>query len=104
MRVLIVFLSVVFLSGCVEYRWDKPGASKQDLEADRMSCRAEALKAMPPDNIISGTHAGVHTEKYKKEKVADIKFDVRDLNAENRKVLVRDCLYRKGWSIIEVQR
>lgn len=102
MRVLIVFLSVIFLSGCVEYRWDKPGASKQDLEADRVSCRAEALKTMPPNNVISGTHADIHTEKYKKGKVSDINFEVRDLNAENRKVLVRDCLYRKGWSVIEV--
>lgn len=103
MRILTIILSVVLLAGCVEYRWDKPGASKQELEADRMNCRAEALKTMPPNNVVTGTHADVHTEKNKKNKVADVNFEVRDLNSENRKVLIRDCMYRKGWSVIEVQ-
>ena len=46
--VLLLGLSITWLgcSGCSK-EWSKPGVSKQELNADRLSCEQEALKLYP---------------------------------------------------------
>ena len=42
-------------------------------------------------------------EKDKKNKTSDTSYSVSDANESKRKVLIKDCMYSKGWSQIETQ-
>ncbi|MDW8847997.1 hypothetical protein SD961_19245 [Erwinia sp. MMLR14_017] len=96
----LMTLIVISLTGCVEYQWVKPGADKQQEERVETQCRAQALKDLPPDNQITGKY----TSKDKKYKTTDTSYSTRDENEDKREILVKDCMYRKGWDQIEVQR
>lgn len=90
---------ILCLTGCAEYRWVKDGASDQQENITETGCKADALRVLPPDNVVSGKS----TSKDKKTKSTDTSYSISDANESQRNVLIKDCMYRKGWSQIEVK-
>lgn len=85
------------LAGCETYSWVKPGATPIEQEHAETACEAQALKELPPDNVRSSRYSSkddTHNSRYSSE-------NIRDANATQREVLVKDCMYRKGWSRIQ---
>lgn len=91
-------LILISLTGCVEYQWVKPGTDKQQEDIAETECKAQALRDLPPDNKITGKY----TSKDEKHKTTDTSYSTRDKNESQRDVLVKDCMYRKSWTQIEV--
>jgi hypothetical protein len=101
-----VLILVLLLAGCSGYEWVKPGSTVRDREVTQTSCEASALKALPPDHVVSGKHAEKETKKKGKDKLQSnehIDYDIQDANEESREVLIKNCMYEKGWTQIEVQ-
>lgn len=92
-------LVLISLTGCVSYQWVKPGTDKQQEDIAETQCKAQALKDLPPDNEI----VGKYTSKDKKTKTTDTSYSTSDVNESQRDLLVKDCMYSKGWTQIEVQ-
>jgi len=89
----------LLLTGCVEYRWVKEGTSAQDEKVTETACLAEALKTLPPDNVVSGRY----TSKDKKHQTTDTSYTTTDANESNRDILVKNCMYQHGWSQIKIE-
>jgi len=99
-KILVITLILTALTGCVDYQWVKPGMDKQQEEIAETQCKAQALRDLPPDNEITGKY----TSKDEKHKTTDTSYSSTDENESNRDILVKDCMYRKGWTQIEVQQ
>lgn len=108
-------MAAVLLSGCTQYHWYKDGASYEQKERQALSCEAESLRALPPNVQRSGEstqttgstncEAGVKHSCGKKNKVyTETTYDTRDVNSDGRDVLMKDCMYQKGWRQIEINR
>ncbi|MCT4737233.1 hypothetical protein [Raoultella ornithinolytica] len=100
---MLLFVSAVtLLSGCVDYRWIKPGASEQDRQVQLTACEAQALKDMPPDNVVEDTQTLSSTKKNaddkKTNKDKETYHRMTDANASQRGVLVDNCMFGKGWN------
>ncbi|MEZ3500477.1 hypothetical protein [Pantoea sp. KPR_PJ] len=98
-RKILIVLMMLSLTGCVEYKWVKDGADPHQEEIAETQCRAQALKDLPPDNEITDKY----TSKDKKTRTVDTSYSTSDANESNREILVKDCMFQKGWSQIEVQ-
>ncbi|RRZ95673.1 hypothetical protein [Erwinia sp. 198] len=99
MKSVITVILALFLTGCVEYRWVKEGASAQDENVAETACKAQALKTLPPDNMVSARY----TSKDKKHQTTDTSYSTTDANQSNRNILVKDCMYHRGWSQVEIK-
>lgn len=99
MKKFLLIVLIVNLSGCVGYQWVKPGADKSQEDMAETECKAQALRDLPPDNVISGKY----TSQDKKHKSTDTSYSTSDANESKRYTLVKDCMYRKGWKQIEVK-
>jgi hypothetical protein len=53
MRLLVVVMTVVALSGCASYVWSRPDATPEMLARDRSECEAEA-RSIARDYDLSG--------------------------------------------------
>lgn len=93
------FLALILvLSGCVEYQWVKQGATRQQEEIAETGCNAQALRELPPDNTISEKY----TSKDKKYDTKDTDYTMDDANDDKREILIKDCMYSKGWVQVRV--
>lgn len=99
-KTFVMTLVLISLTGCVGYQWVKPGTDKQQAEMAETECKAQALRDLPPDNQITSKY----TSKNKKYKTTDTSYSTSDQNASQRGILVKDCMYRKGWTRIKVQQ
>ncbi|MFV9671179.1 membrane lipoprotein lipid attachment site-containing protein [Pantoea sp. ARC607] len=99
-KTLVITLILTALTGCVDYQWVKPGMDKRQEEIAETQCKAQALRDLPPDNEITGKY----TSRDEKHKTTDTSYSSTDENESNRDILVKDCMYRKGWTQIEVQQ
>lgn len=99
MKTLFLLFITLTLSGCAEYKWVKPDATEQQKIRAETACQAQALRELPPDNIVSGKY----TSKDSKYKTTDTDYSTRDANEAQREILVKDCMFKKGWQQIQVQ-
>lgn len=97
MRKFIFLTLIISLSGCVKYQWIKPGADKHRENIDETKCTAQALRDLPPDNIITGKY----TLMNKKNNGTDTRYSTNDANESKRYILVNDCMHQKGWRRVE---
>ncbi|THB82460.1 hypothetical protein E1N66_20860 [Pantoea allii] len=100
MKPLVLVLVTLCLTGCVQYKWVKPDASEQQEIVAETACKAEALRDLPPDNVVSSKY----TSKNNKDKTTDTDYSTSDANESQREILVKDCMFKKGWQQIEVQQ
>jgi len=100
MKALLLLIFTLSLSGCVEYKWVNPDASDQQENRAEIACQAQALRDLPPDNVVSGKY----TAKDSKYKTTDTDYSTRDANETQRAILVKDCMFKKGWQQIKVQQ
>ncbi len=100
MKPLMLMLFTLCLTGCVQYKWVKPDASEQQETITETACRAQALRDLPPDNVVSGKY----TSKDSKYKTTDTDYSTSDANDNQREILVKDCMFKKGWQQIEIQQ
>ncbi len=94
-----LLLLVTLLAGCTEYRWVKPGADERQRNIEETACRAQALRDLQPDNVVLGKYES----KDKKHRSSDTSYYREDANEDAREILIKDCMYRKGWSQVEVR-
>ncbi|EOT7379062.1 TPA: hypothetical protein SLN44_002838 [Enterobacter cloacae] len=90
---------VLLLSGCVQYKWVKEGAGTRQEQIAETECEAISLRELPPDNVIIGKY----TSQDKKKKSTDTSYTTTDVNKEQREILLKDCMYKKGWTQIEIK-
>lgn len=100
MKPLLLLIFTLSLSGCVEYKWVKPDASEQQENRAETACQAQALRDLPPDNVVRSEY----TAKDSKYKTTDTDYSSSDANATQREILVKDCMFKKGWQQIKVQQ
>lgn len=101
-RTMVVLSVLATLTGCVDTRWVKPGASEHERQVQLTACEAQALKDLPPDNVVEDSYSTSSL----KDKPDDKKIDqdketrnwVTDANESKRDVLVNNCMLQKGWS------
>jgi len=99
MKPLMLMLFTLCLTGCVQYKWVKPDASEQQEFVAETACKAQALRDLPPDNVVSGKY----TSKDNKHKTTDTNYSTSDANESQRDILVKDCMFKQGWQQIEIQ-
>ena len=58
MRIALVLLVGVVVSGCAQYRWVKQGASDSDFAQDRYACERESAAMYPPAMVQQQTSPG----------------------------------------------
>ncbi|MGF8273907.1 hypothetical protein [Klebsiella pneumoniae] len=94
MNMMISYQELVrtFLS----YKWVKPDFDDEQADIDETYCKARALKDLPPDNLLTGAYQ----KRGKKGNTDDITFSSSDANEVNRNILVKNCMYQKGWKQI----
>lgn len=56
----------VLLSGCVQYKWVKPGVSDTEMNKKLTECEAQALIDLPPDNVVTGSSSEKRTKRTRK--------------------------------------
>lgn len=88
----------MLMSGCVQYKWVKAGADSRQEQLATTECEAKSLRELPPDNVINGKR----TSQDNKKKSTDTRYTTTDANSEQREILVKDCMLKKGWTQIEV--
>ena len=100
MKPFLLLFFTLCLTGCVQYKWVKPDASEQQEMMAETACQAQALRELPPDNIVSGKYTS-HDDKHK---TTDTDYSTSDANESQREILVKDCMFSQGWQQIEVQQ
>lgn len=88
-----MLIATLMLSACNTYTWVKPGASPIEKEQAETACQAQALRELPPDNVRSSRNT--YKDKHSDSRVYDTTVDA---NIDQRKTLINDCMYKKGWS------
>ncbi|WP_338480841.1 hypothetical protein VRB67_11005 [Pseudomonas trivialis] len=114
MRIALPLLitSFVFLSACTSYDrvWVKADATREQRKHQQTACEAEALRLLPPSNVRASASttsqsctAGEHGCKNKTTQT-DTEYQYTDKNRLDRETLIKDCMYRNGWSRTKVER
>lgn len=93
MRKYTVLFFVFIISACTQYHWVKPGTSQRQLSLDETECQAKSLRELHPDNVVMGKNTTIDREWDE----VDTTYSREDGNEESREVLIRDCMYKKGW-------
>ena len=99
--IILFFTAITVLTGCVDYRWVKPGASAHDFQVQLTACKAQSLKDLPPDNVVENAYSTSSTkDKPDDKKIVQDKetyHRIKDANGSEREVLVDNCMLQKGW-------
>lgn len=94
----LMLAATLMLSACDAYTWTKPGTSPIEKEHAETACQAQALRELPPDNVRASR--STYNDRHKDENSRAYDTTV-DANIDQRKVLVNDCMYKKGWSRVK---
>lgn len=107
-RILFLLLALRVLAGCADYRWVKPGTSEHDRQLQLTACEAQALKDLPPDNVIADEYASStlkdkpNDKKLEKNKIMHNR--IADANESQRGILVNNCTLQNGWTQVVVNQ
>lgn len=63
---LCVLSITLMLTGCVQYKWVKPGVSDAEMNKRLTECEAQALIDLPPDNVVTGSSSEKWTNRKRK--------------------------------------
>jgi hypothetical protein len=115
-----LFCSLV-LSGCAQYQWQKYGANQNDFNRDSYECQMEAARTFPTQLVSQQVTAAYTTPTYTNcsgngygsyrysnctttggQYVPAYSTTV-DANANNRAQAARQCMYVRGWQLIQVK-
>ncbi|ANG91404.1 hypothetical protein LZP96_07445 [Enterobacteriaceae bacterium 155047] len=102
MTALCILSVTLLLSGCVQYKWVKPGVSDSEMNKKLTECEAQALIDLPPDNVVTSS-SSEKKDKSKKKKDISTSYSVEDANEYRREPLVDSCMFKSGWDKIEVK-
>ncbi len=102
----------LLLTACTSYdrTWVKADASREQRKHQQVACEAEALRALPPNNVRASSSSNSSTcsgdQRHCKNKTTqtDTEYTYTDKNRLGRETLVKDCMYRNGWSRTKVAR
>lgn len=107
-RILFLLPALMVLASCADYRWVKPGASEHDRQLQMTACEAQALKDLPPDNVIADEYASSTLKDKpndkKLEKNKETHHRIVDANDTKRGVLVKNCMLQNGWTQVVVNQ
>ncbi|PWI77201.1 hypothetical protein DEO48_25610 [Enterobacter sp. CGMCC 5087] len=100
-RYALLLVLAALSTGCADTRWMKAGAGPQAREQQMTACEAQALRDLPPDNVVSHRDVrgkGTLKDSGKANAEQSTDYRVQDANRWQRETLVRDCMFRAGWS------
>lgn len=107
-RTVLLLSVVVALTGCVEYRWVKPGGSEHDRQMQLTACEAQGLKDLPPDNVVENAYSTSSLKDNADDKKIDENTETRnritDANDAKRGVLVDNCMLQRGWEKVVINQ
>lgn len=99
MKKYTIFFLILTSSACTQYEWVKPETNQKQLSLDETECQAKSLKELHPDNVVMGKNTAIDREWDE----VDTTYSREDANEESREILIRDCMYKKGWQQEAVQ-
>lgn len=108
----LLIASFLLLTACTSYdrTWVKTDASREQRKHQQTACEAEALRALPPNEVRASSStrhstcpANQHNCKQNTAK-SDTGYTYTDTNRRARETLVKDCMYRNGWRREKVER
>lgn len=121
--------SLVSLSGCAQFEWQKDGSTTADFNRDSYECQTEAARTYPTQvvtqQVTSGYTTPSNTNCYSSGSAYGNSGYVHgnntvnctttggqyvpgttstiDINANNRMKAARQCMYARGWQRIRVK-
>lgn len=115
---LVTILLVGFmLSGCAQYQWEKSGATSRELNKDLYRCQTEAAKTFPTYMVTGQDNAGftdtatTRCDSYsttlgKESRTSNVDctttaLPTTDANANNRDRATEQCMYARGWNLVQ---
>lgn len=110
-----IVMICTMLTGCLSSSWVKAGSNDADLNRQRIACQAEAIRQLPPKMIADSEYDTSSSERCTKkhnhhyndkqcEKAQERRtLRYRDININARDVLIQECMYRNGWSEVQIQ-
>jgi hypothetical protein len=110
-----IALSVFSLLGCVQYQWVHAYKNTQQYNEDTYQCNLESSKAYPPKFKSVTTRQGylqtnncegkeAHIPDCKRTRYIEPITEIRDVNANNRRILNDQCMQVKGWRWRKVEK
>jgi hypothetical protein len=130
MRNTLLFLAVAFLAtGCAKYQWQKYGSTEMDFNKESYECETEAARTYPPQFVtqqitkghttpsttncysrgsaygmggyaLSNSDVTCTTTPGQQEQVVT---ETNDANLGNRNQAYTQCMYARGWQLIQVK-
>lgn len=108
-----IYIIVLMLAGCTQYKWVKTGQNDHQMQRELLSCQAKSLRELPPDNQVSDTGLTRNYSSGKKSRHDRYRENrdyhqqeyshYVDTNGELRETLTDDCMYSRGWERIILQ-
>lgn len=109
---LTLLVSCLLLVSCTTYdrTWVKADASREQRKHQEAACEADALRALPPNNVRASatstrsTCSSSDSTCKKKNEQTDTEYSYTDKNRLPRETLIKDCMFKNGWSRTKVER
>ncbi|HSD37172.1 MAG TPA: hypothetical protein VLC92_06665 [Rhodocyclaceae bacterium] len=115
--------AAVLTTGCAHYEWQKSGSTQTDLGKDSYDCHTEAAKTYPPQSVTrqvmqgysrncQGTASIYGNGGYQYSNMdcttnpglrVEDTTTTEDLNAGNRNEASKQCMYARGWQLIQAK-
>lgn len=128
-RIYVFLGSVLLLSGCAHYEWQKYGATPNDLNRDKYICQREAAQVYPAKIVTREIRPGYTTPSTTNCSSTGSSYDnhghtrsnsnvncvttpsqyvpavssTTDVNARNRENMANQCMNARGWQLVEVK-
>lgn len=125
----ISLLSICLLGGCVQYQWQKDGATQDEFNRDSYQCQIEAARAYPTQVVAQQTAPtytvpaqtqctgsqdamGLGNYAYGSSSMNCTTTPARqigggpemvDVNANNRTEAAKACLFARGYQLVQVK-
>lgn len=114
----------LLLTGCAQYKWQKSGATQADFNRDKYECQREAAQVYPPQVVRQQITTGYTTPSTTNcsstgstygnysytnctttpgQYVPGASTDT-DVNADSRERMGKQCMYARGWQLVEVKK
>lgn len=129
-KIMLLFLAVAFLAtGCAQFKWQKYGSTQMDFNKDSYECQTEAARTYPPQFVTRQITQGYTTPSTTKcygsgsaygsggYFIGDNNVNCtttpgqhvqgattrNDVNTSNRNQASKQCMYARGWQLIQVK-
>ncbi|EEP0998008.1 hypothetical protein HAY25_005120 [Salmonella enterica] len=98
-KFLYCFVLILPLTACSSKQWVKQGASQYDTSNTRADCIAQSYEKYPV-NMQQSFNLDLKSLT-KDDPLNSLKIKENDLNKDAREAFSTNCMYKKGWALID---